>query len=117
MNTALTPQETSRWLRGLWERCWLFSRTKRRPMMSKRHIILAAAVAALLTAGCTNEKASIRVLESAGYTQIKMGGYGWFACGEDDIFATKFSAVGPNGHLVTGVVCAGWFKGNTIRID
>lgn len=58
-----------------------------------------------------------RALDSAGYSQIQITGFRFFGCGEDDNFRTGFAAVGPTGKPVTGVVCGGFLKGSTIRLD
>jgi hypothetical protein len=70
----------------------------------------------LLTA-CTSPVDARRVLEQQGYTEVKTGGYGWFTCDEKDTFSTKFTAKSPNGTYVSGVVCSGLLKGNTIRFN
>ena len=59
---------------------------------------------------------AIRVLQSDGYTNIELTGYKWFTCGHDDTFSNGFKAV-KNGQTITGCVCSGWLKSNTIRID
>lgn len=80
----------------------------------KKFVIMAFA---LVLAGCTNQDRALRVLESSGYTEIRFNGYGWFACGKDDTFATAFYATSVNGTRVSGTVCSGLLKGNTIRLD
>lgn len=40
-----------------------------------------------------------------------------FGCDEKDVFHTKFAATNANGKTVTGVVCGGWFKNNTVRFN
>lgn len=80
-----------------------------------RRVLLIAAMVAL--AGCTDETNARRVLEDSGYTDVRLGGYAFFACSEDDIFRTSFEARGANGRTVRGTVCKGWFKGSTIRLD
>jgi hypothetical protein len=72
-------------------------------------------VCLLVLAGCTSSNDALRALEGAGYTDIKLGGYAWFSCSQDDSFATEFTATGPSGKQVSGAVCSGWFKGSTIR--
>lgn len=59
-----------------------------------------------------------KLLEAQGYKHIAITGYEWFACGEDkeNFYATGFSAEGPAGGRVRGVVCKGlFFKGATVR--
>lgn len=80
----------------------------------KRLLIITAVALAL--AGCTNPSGAREALLDAGYTNIEIGGYDAWGCGEDDTFATKFTATGPTGRQVRGVVCAGAFKGETIRL-
>ncbi len=70
-----------------------------------------------LTAACTSPDTATRVLAQAGYTNIQIEGYAFFSCSEDDTFKTAFTATAPNGAQVSGAVCGGWLKGNTIRLD
>jgi hypothetical protein len=64
---------------------------------------------------CTAPDATVETLRRAGYNSVEVGGYAWFACGEDDMFATRFSATNGNGARVEGVVCCGAIKNCTIR--
>lgn len=65
---------------------------------------------------CTDEDNSKRTLEDSGYTNIHIGGYSAFMCGEDDTFHTAFTATNPAGKVVSGTVCCGMLlKGCTIR--
>ena len=74
-------------------------------------------IATLALMGCTSPKHAASLLSDQGYTNIETGGYGWFSCSKDDEFATRFKATSPAGKVVKGTVCAGWFKGSTIRFD
>jgi len=74
-------------------------------------------ILALILSGCTKPDAARQALESNGFTNIQLDGYSIFGCGKDDYFSDKFTATGANGKQVTGVVCSGWFKGSTIRMD
>lgn len=66
--------------------------------------------------GCTNSSDAHRALESSGYTDVRITGYDFFACSEDDFFHTGFAAKNPNGVEVQGTVCSGLlFKNATIR--
>lgn len=60
---------------------------------------------------------AVRVLSDAGYMDIRLTGYRWLSCSEDDTFRSGFSAIGPAGKPVTGAVCSGLTKGHTIRLD
>lgn len=73
----------------------------------------------LLFCSCTDKDGATKALLDAGYKPIKVGGYGWFIGSDSDTFVTKFKAYSPNDstRVVTGVVCRGWFKGSTIRLD
>lgn len=72
----------------------------------------------LCLAGCTDSGIATRALEGAGYSNISMTGYDWFACGRDDFYHTGFAAKGPTGKEVRGVVCSGLiFKAATIRSE
>ena len=69
----------------------------------------------LALASCTAPNSSKDALKSAGYTDIQVGGYSFWGCGQDDTFSTKFKATNPTDHTVSGVVCCGTLKGCTIR--
>lgn len=79
----------------------------------KPFLVLATA---LLLSACTDAKGARRVLEDAGYQQVRTTGYALFGCGEGDVFHTAFEATAPSGRTARGVVCSGWFKGRTIRL-
>lgn len=74
-------------------------------------------ISLLLLSACTQPDKSTRALEGAGYTEVQITGYNFFGCDEKDSFHTGFNAKGSNGKRVEGVVCGGWFKGATIRLD
>lgn len=80
----------------------------------KKLISLMAAVA---LCACTAPDRSTSALLAAGYTNIEMTGYSFFACSDDDTFSTGFKARGPSGVKVSGTVCSGILKGATIRLD
>ena len=71
----------------------------------------------LLMIGCTDSERSTKILKSTGFTNIKLGGYGFFDCSDDDVVSTKFIAQNSNGDLVSGTVCCGLFKNCTIRFE
>ena len=79
--------------------------------------LLPAIFLAVLTTPlwATQPRQAREVLEAMGYTEVETGGYAFLACSRDDIWATKFTARGPRGRL-EGVVCAGVFKGQTVRV-
>lgn len=66
-----------------------------------------------------NPEEAVRILEDAGYTEIVLTGYR-MGCGEDDNMHTGFTAKGPTGRPVSGVLCGDYKlfgKSNTIRLD
>ena len=71
----------------------------------------------ILLSACSKPDDAHSALSASGYTDIKTTGYEFFGCDEKDSFHTGFEAKGANGQRVTGVVCAGFFKGSTIRVD
>lgn len=82
----------------------------------KKTLLAFAAVA--LLAGCgVNPEQATRILESQGYTEVRIGGYAFFGCSEHDSFRSKFTATGANGQQVNGVICGGLLKGYTVRFD
>ena len=75
-------------------------------------------IALIFLSSCTQPEKAKRVLETQGYTNIRMQGYDFFNCSKNDIYHDKFSANTPNGSRVTGSVCGGYFlKGSMVRID
>ena len=79
-------------------------------------ILLFSAILPIFVYGCTNDSDAIRALRDSGYRDISTGGYGWFSCGSDDFYSTKFTATNIHGNKINGVVCSGLiFKGATIR--
>jgi hypothetical protein len=81
-------------------------------------ISIALTLLVMLSLSCTNKKGAENALKDAGYHPIEVGGYGWFDCSEDDMYATRFRAYSPDSsRIVKGCVCQGMFKGKTIRLD
>jgi hypothetical protein len=71
---------------------------------------------ALALAACTDDEGARRSLESQGFTDVQIGGYDAWSCGNDDTTATKFTAKNQAGKRVSGTVCCGlWAKGCTVR--
>lgn len=89
-------------------------------------VAIGAAVLAFPTAKMginplfTDRDGAVEVVENHGFTNARATGYGWFSCGvgeNSDLWRTRFTATNQNGKEVTGVVCAGFFKGGTMRLD
>ena len=74
-------------------------------------IVLCGPLSGSCSAGPDGEHA----LTSAGYTDVKLGGYAWFSCSDSDTFASTFTATNPAGAEVSGTVCCGWMKACTVR--
>lgn len=79
-------------------------------------LVLLLLIYFIAPAACTSPATTHRILEQQGYTNIKTTGYKWFKCG-DDGFSTGFEATNPQGKRVSGVVCGGWMKADTVRLD
>ncbi|MGC1550745.1 MAG: hypothetical protein WA777_19660 [Rhodanobacter sp.] len=70
----------------------------------------------LALAGCYSTNDAKKAMEAQGFTNIEVTGHAWFACSEDDTFATSFTATNPQGKKVSGAVCSGmFFKNATVR--
>ncbi|MCC0807539.1 hypothetical protein FPV16_15095 [Methylobacterium sp. W2] len=83
--------------------------------------VILALAPFLLLAGCTDAEGTRDVLEAGGYSNVQIvPRSNWLvsSCGERDSYATHFTAQGPTGIPVEGVVCSqgSWGKGATIRI-
>lgn len=85
--------------------------------MKKVHYGFLLILVAFVLHGCTDPDNARSVLKSQGYTGIEMTGYNLLECAEGDIYHTGFSAVAPSGARVRGTVCAGIFKGSTVRYE
>lgn len=82
----------------------------------QKYIAILTLLICTIFAGCTNPNHAIEVLSDNGYTDIQMTGYNFFACGQDDLYHTGFTAKGPTGKTINGTVCEGLlFKNATIR--
>ena len=58
-----------------------------------------------------------QVLRNNGFEPIEVGGLGWFDCGRDGPFSTRFKAKSPKGNVVGGSVCEGYLSGSSIKLD
>lgn len=73
-------------------------------------------ILAVVLAACTDEAGTRKTLRNAGFTDVEITGYSWWACGDDDTFHTGFRAKNPRGETVEGTVCCGGLtKGCTVR--
>jgi len=79
--------------------------------------IAALSVVAALAACSVPPDRAIRALSALGITNIRLDDPDPMSCGRDDSLSTTFSGTGVNGQPVAGVVCAGSFKGATVRFD
>lgn len=70
-----------------------------------------------LLVSCTDEPRSLRVLKEAGYSNVTLMGYAWWACSDSDTYSTSFTAKGPTGVPTQGAVCCGNMKSCTIRTE
>lgn len=96
--------------------------------MKKMAVVVLVVLTSIL-GGCTSEGTAERVLTDQGYVDITFTGYRPFMCGDDYTFHTGFSAsiatvvLDKDGkpvvikRPVTGAVCSGLLKGNSIKID
>ncbi len=80
-------------------------------------IKLAILVGCLALVGCTNPDAAVKTLQRSGFTNIEITGYRAFLCGDDYNYSTGFRAKALNGETVTGTVCSGFLKGNSVKLD
>jgi hypothetical protein len=79
--------------------------------------LLAIASLCLILPACTDGDKTTRILSDAGYSDITLTGYKFFACSSDDNFHTGFVGVSSNKKKITGTVCSAFLKSATIRID
>ncbi|MCE9566385.1 MAG: hypothetical protein K8U57_30545 [Planctomycetes bacterium] len=77
--------------------------------------IIAIAAILALTA-CTSPDDVRKYAEAEGWESYEVTGYRFFGCSKDDVFHTGFVAV-KNGKRISGVICSGWLKGATLRLD
>lgn len=74
-------------------------------------------IAVISLSGCTDDAGTKKILTDNGYTDVEVKGYGWVACGRDEIYSTEFTAISSSGYRVKGTVCKGFLKGSTIRFE
>jgi hypothetical protein len=77
----------------------------------------AMIIALVGLSACTDSDGAHRTAENHGLTNIRITGYRFFGCSDEDVWRTGFEASSPNGRRVTGVVCSALFKSNTLRLD
>ena len=69
-----------------------------------------------LLASCSNSNDAYKALTSMGFSDIRITGYKFWACSEDDFYHTGFVAKNAQGFEVSGTVCSGmFFKNSTVR--
>lgn len=81
-------------------------------------IVPLLAALSIALSGCSQPDRATQVLSSQGFTDIVIHPVGLadaFSCSEGDAFYTPFTARGPSGTTVNGVVCSGFLKGATVR--
>ncbi len=71
-------------------------------------------ILACFLTSCTNDSEARRTLEAQGFDNIRIGGYAWFGCGQDDGASNTFTATNAKGQAVSGVVCCGTYEGNPL---
>jgi hypothetical protein len=66
----------------------------------------------------TDPEGAKRVLIESGYSNVSIGGYGWFSGEAGDAYRTNFTATSPNGMSVSGCVTHGMLsQSSTIRLN
>lgn len=77
--------------------------------------LIAIILCSVLLSSCSGASTSEILLEEQGYSNVKIQGFNFFACSEDDWYRYNFTAINSNGNQVKGVVCSAPLKGSTIR--
>ena len=78
--------------------------------------IACIAVLPYIVTGGVSETDANRALKAQGFTDVKITGYEFFDCSQDDFFHTGFTAKNIHGEEIKGTVCSGiFFKNSTIR--
>ena len=79
------------------------------------HRFRLAVLSLALLAACTDEHDAKRAVEASGHTNVVVGDYVWFGCGEGE-YGWEFRATTPQGVAVRGLACCGqWAKACTMR--
>ena len=89
-------------------------------MKAKLGIAILAIVISLSIAFMphTDVESAKKTLIHNGYKPIEVGGYDFWNGSKDDFYKTKFTAIAPNGDVVSGCVTKGYRgKGSTIRLN
>ncbi len=78
--------------------------------------ILVICILPFAITGGVSETDAKRALSSQGFTDVKITGYQFFDCSQDDFYHTGFTAKNTRGESIEGTVCSGiFFKNSTIR--
>ena len=80
-------------------------------MKAKLGIAILAIVISLSIAFMphTDVESAKKTLIHNGYKPIEVGGYDFWNGSKDDFYKTKFTAIAPNGDVVSGCVTKGYW--------
>lgn len=77
-------------------------------------ILLSVLLLAMYGPAVTDEPTALRILTDDGVAGVVFTGYEAWTCGDGDWYHTGFRGT-KNGRPVSGVVCGGINKANTVR--
>lgn len=82
-----------------------------------KFVFLAVVLIGFLFAwcGCEDADRARETLENYGFTNIDVGGWEPWSCGDDYTFVNSFTATNSQKRRVSGVVCCGYLKGCTVK--
>ena len=72
-----------------------------------KKLLALLALPAFLSACASSSPSFVGAVEKGGMSQVALGDMVWTGCGNDREFARRFSARGPQGQSMEGVVCGG----------
>lgn len=78
-------------------------------------VALFVALVALCVSCDIDPSRYYETLDASGFTDIRLTGFEWFRCGDNDSYVSGFTAKNPKGKPVSGVVCCGYSKACTVR--
>jgi hypothetical protein len=103
--------------RAIWKTFEVVAKTVARHPIKTYSAFIGTVVLGLHNPLWVDTAGTKHAVEAAGLTPVEVGGYRLLSCDARDRFRTGFTAINAKGQRVTGTVCSGFFKGNTLRFD
>jgi len=97
-----------------------FDRTDKRPVLLALVVVTGVLIITQLLANSVPEDRAIKAAEDVGYSNVRVISKDTVfiqlkGCDKSDSVLFNIEGTNPTGQKRTFIVCAGWFKGATVR--